>query len=50
VKARSLAEYRKKYQPEFAVKTSMRNETGGMETMNIPLYMISSMENFLTKQ
>ncbi len=50
VKARSLAEYRKKYQPEFAVKTSMRNETGGMEAMNIPLYMISSMENFLTKQ
>ena len=47
VKARSLAEYRKKYQPEFSVKTSMRNETNGSEILNIPLYMMASLENFL---
>ena len=47
VKACSLAEYRKKYQPEFSVKTSMRNETNGSEILNIPLYMMASLENFL---
>ena len=47
VKARSLAEYRKKYEPEFSVKTSMRNETNGIEVLNVPLYMMASLENFL---
>ena len=47
VKARSLAEYRKKYQPHYAVKTSMRNETNGIEVLNIPLYMIASMDAFI---
>ena len=42
VKARSLAEYRKKYQPKYAVKTSMRSETNGEEVLNIPLYAIST--------
>ncbi len=46
VKARSLAEYRKKYEPKYAVKTSMKNEAGGEEVLNIPLYMISRMEKF----
>ncbi len=46
VKARSLAEYRKKYEPKYAVKTSMKNDTGGEEVLNIPLYMISRLENF----
>ncbi len=46
VKARSLAEYRKKYEPKYAVKTSMKSETGGDEVLNIPLYMISRMEQF----
>lgn len=44
VKARSLAEYRKKYMPKYAVKTSMRNEATGEEVLNIPLYLISRMQ------
>lgn len=47
VKARSLAEYRKKYEPKYAVKTSMKNDTGGEEVLNIPLFMISRLENFM---
>lgn len=46
VKARSLAEYRKKYEPKYAVKTSMKNDVGGEEVLNIPLYMISQLESF----
>ena len=46
VKARSLAEYRKKYEPKYAVKTSMKSETGGEEVLNIPLYMISQLDSF----
>ena len=45
VKARSLAEYRKKYQPKYAVKTSMRSETNGEEVLNVPLYAISTISN-----
>ena len=41
VKARSLGEYRKKYTPRYAVKTSMRHQTDGEEILNIPLYLIS---------
>ena len=47
VKARSLAEYRKKYEPKYSVKTSMRVETDGKEVLNIPLYLISALENFV---
>lgn len=46
VKARSLAEYRKKYAPKYAVKTSMKHEADGEEVLNIPLYLISRMSNF----
>lgn len=46
VKAKSLAEYRKKYEPKYSVKASMKNETNGKEVLNIPLYIISSMRNF----
>jgi len=46
VKARSLAEYRKKYTPKYSVKTSMKNETNGKEVLNIPLYLISALERF----
>lgn len=46
VKARSLAEYRKKYTPKYSVKTSMRNETSGEEVLSIPLYLISALEHF----
>ena len=47
VKARSLAEYRKKYSPKYAVKTSMKSETNGEEVLNIPLYLISALKRFI---
>lgn len=47
VKARSLAEYRKKYEPKYSVKTSMKSDTTGEEVLNIPLYLISQMANFV---
>lgn len=46
VKARSLAEYRKKYTPRYSVKTSMRPEVSGEEVLNIPLYLISGLKKF----
>ena len=46
VKARSLAEYRKKYSPKYAVKTSMKHDTDGVEVQNIPLYLISRISSF----
>ncbi len=46
VKARSLAEYRKRYEPQYSVKTSMKSDTSGDSVLNIPLYMISSLKNF----
>lgn len=46
LKARSLAEYRKKYMPKYSVKTSMKNETNGEEVLNVPLYLISALERF----
>lgn len=50
VKAKSLAEYRKKYQPAVSVKTSMRIETTGKEVLNIPLYLISSIKQIITNK
>ena len=49
VKSRSLAEYRKKYAPAYAVKTSMRSDMDGDAVLNIPLYMIASVKNFIGK-
>lgn len=46
VRARSLAEYKKKYSPKYAVKTSMKSETNGEEVLNIPLYLISALKSF----
>ena len=43
VKARSLAEYRKKYAPPVSIKTSMLDEVSGHEVRLIPLYLIGSM-------
>lgn len=43
VKARSLAEYRKKYAPPVSVKTSMKDDISGKEVRYIPLYLIASM-------
>lgn len=50
VKARSLAEYRKKYKPAVSVKTSMRIETTGKEVLNIPLYLISSIKQTVSNK
>lgn len=50
VKAKSLAEYRKKYQPAISVKTSMRIETTGKEVLNIPLYLISSIKQTISNK
>ncbi len=47
VKARSLAEYRKKYAPRCSVKTSMKSEANGEEVLNIPLYLISGLKRFV---
>ncbi len=40
-----FAEYRKKYLPRYAVKTSMRPDTDGEDVLNVPLYMIGAMKN-----
>ena len=47
VKARSLAEYRKKYEPPVSVKTSMKDDVSGNEVRYIPLYMIGSMRELI---
>ena len=45
-RARSLAEYRKKYAPEISVKTSPEN-ISGKEVKNIPLYMLWRLKDYL---
>lgn len=45
-KAKSLAEYRKKYTPAVSVKTSMNNVAVG-EVRHIPLYMLWQIEKYL---
>ncbi len=47
VKARSLIEYRKKYEPKYSVKTSMRSETNGEEVLNVPLYLIYRLNDLI---
>ncbi len=49
VRARSLAEYRKKYEPQLSVKASMRSEVNGDEIRNIPLYLMSRMTALLSE-
>ena len=44
VKARSLAEYRSKYEPRHSVVVSMKNDFGGTSSLKVPLYMIASVE------
>lgn len=44
VKARSPAEYRKKYEPAVLVKTSMKSGVMADDVLNIPLYMIASLK------
>ena len=50
VKARSLAEYRKKYAPPVSVKTSMLDEVSGNEVRLIPLYLIGSMGTMIQSE
>ena len=45
-KSKSLAEYRKKYNPEVSVKTSMSNVTYG-EVRHIPLYLLWLIDKYL---
>ncbi|MBU2572463.1 MAG: ATP-binding protein [Elusimicrobia bacterium] len=45
-RARSLAEYRKKYSPEISVKTSLEN-VGGKEIKTIPLYLLWRLKAYL---
>ncbi|HPE95278.1 MAG TPA: ATP-binding protein [Bacillota bacterium] len=47
VKARSLAEYRKKYEPRYSIKTSMKSDVNGNEILNIPLYLVGRMKAFM---
>ncbi len=45
-RARSLAEYRKKYAPGISIKTSLEN-VGGKEVKNIPLYLLWRLKAYL---
>ncbi len=47
LKSHSLREYRKKYEPKYAVKTSMLGEAEGEEVLKIPLYMICTMPAYI---
>ncbi len=50
VKSRSLAEYRKKYNPMYAVRTSMVPELTNATLLNIPLFMISSLSKWIPEK
>ena len=45
-KSKSLAEYRKKYNPEISVKATMNNLNIG-EVRHIPLYLLWQMEKYI---
>ena len=45
-KAKSLAEYRKKYNPKISIKTSMKNINNG-DVLQIPLYFLWQLKKFL---
>jgi predicted AAA+ superfamily ATPase len=46
-RAKSLAEYRKKYNPRIAVRTSMQNTVGSRSLLHIPLYMLWKLKKYL---
>jgi len=46
-KAKSLAVYRKQYNPRIAVKATMNN-VSGKEIKHVPLYLIGKLEEYLT--
>jgi len=47
-KAKSLAEYRKRFNPKLSVKTSMNN-VAGTEVRQIPLYLLWQMKKYLSE-
>jgi uncharacterized protein len=47
VKSRSLAVYRKKYEPEISVKTSQRNLNYTDGLLNCPLYLLWKLSEFI---
>ncbi|GHV10591.1 ATPase [Bacteroidia bacterium] len=47
VKARSLAEYRKKYEPQTAIRFSLKNLKKDDDLMNIPLYLADYLKDLL---
>lgn len=49
IKSRSLAEYRKKYNPAYAVKTSMVPELSISTLLNIPLFMIHTLPKWISE-
>ena len=50
IKSRSLAEYRKKYNPAYAVRTSMVPELSFSTLLNIPLFMINTLPKWVNPQ
>ena len=50
VKSRSLAEYRKKYNPTYAVRTSMVPELTNATLLNIPLFTINSLPRWIPEE
>lgn len=46
VKARSLSVYIDKYQPKYAIKTSMKADVGGDRIYRLPLYLINQINRF----
>ena len=49
VMAKSLAEYRKKYEPRYSVVTSMQHGISTKDVVRIPLYVVSSINNFIDR-
>lgn len=47
VHAKSLRVYQEKYNPKYAVKTSLLDEVNGDTTVKIPLYLIHNMNHIL---
>ena len=43
-KAKSLSEYRKKYQPELSLRFSLKNVEKNDDLLNLPLYLADYME------
>jgi len=46
-KAKSLSEYRKKYQPELSVRFSLKNIEKNDDLLNLPLYLVDYTKNYL---